>query len=367
MSSPRLVLLLSEQVEEWCDWFPMLSKYSSILSSMLQIWTCLLHNGTDLSEASKFAISLSKILSHNLLLFLEKNRIFSQALYLLRTRRPIGNKLLWETRNDMLLYISCLLCLSYAPLKMLFPMDWLKPVEQFCSVWLSKRPEGRNALFSSLEWNILDWRWFDRQNEEQRIQQSYCLLGYCLIHFIDKQSCCTKNDDWMYTWWTSLANCPCWIRVLAYLALNAQQFASVHEQILKYVLLECNDTNWPKLIRFLFGEDEDGHYSSSVWIASRCLIRLFRGLVSNACPHSAIPQVAIETFYNTCSTFFCLGIMARRGGSQYSSQFLFVEYCVFRCWLSSFVDICCLQWMESGSERSCSCFYFSSKISVAFY
>jgi len=46
-STTRFPLLLSQHVEECCGWFPMLSEYSSILSSMIQLWTCLLHRGCD--------------------------------------------------------------------------------------------------------------------------------------------------------------------------------------------------------------------------------------------------------------------------------------------------------------------------------
>ncbi|GJD12227.1 hypothetical protein Gasu2_63320 [Galdieria sulphuraria] len=303
VSSPHLVSLLCEHVEEWCDWFPKLSKYTSILSSMLQIWTCLLHSGFDLSDE-------------------KKKRMFSQSLYLLRTRRPIGNRLLWETSDDMYLYINCILSLSNAPLEILFPLDWIKPLEHFCDMWLSKRHEERNTWLSSLEWNTLDWRWFDKQNEEQRIQQGYSLLGYCLVHFIYKQNC-TKNSSLLSHWWTTLAHSRGLIRVLAYLSFNAQQFAVVHEQILKYVLLELewNDSNWPKFIQFLFGEQVDNQRSSSYMIASRCLIQLFQGLSSNPFHQDSIPQVLwpedeeahilVNSFlFNVISSDVCLSTLS---------------------------------------------------------
>ncbi|GJQ15323.1 hypothetical protein GpartN1_g7114.t1 [Galdieria partita] len=272
--SPRLVMLLAEHVEEWCSWFPKLSKYPSILSSMLQIWTCLLHSGFDLLDS-------------------KKKRIFSQALYILRTKQPIGNKLLWETCDDLFLYTSCILCLSYAPLDILFPMDWLKPLEHFCNVWLSSKREDRNTWLSSLEWNTLDWRWFDKQNEEQRMQQNYSLLAYGLIQFIYKQNS-SMQHHLLPHWWATLAHSRCLIRILAYLAFNAQQFALVHEQILKYLLLELewSDSNWPKFIQFLFGEQQsNSQRSSSSMIASRCLIQLFQGLGSNPFHQDSILQV----------------------------------------------------------------------------
>lgn len=247
---------------------------------------------------------------------LEKNRIFSQVLYLLRTKRPIGSKLLWSTSNDILLYATCLLCLSYAPLEILFPLDWIKSLEHFCHMWLSRRrlDEERNVWLSSMERNILDWRWFDRQTEELKIQQYYSLLGYCWIHFIYRQNSNTRaNEDILRQWWTTLANSRGLIRVLAFMAFNAQQFSVVHEQILKYVLLylEYDDSNWPKVFHFLLAQNLESPGSSSSMIASRCLIQLFQALSCHLFHPESVPQV------NSC-TWNCsflqqfVGIMARR-------------------------------------------------------